>query len=305
MSVAQFTLPMFIGTILSWALFGILLVQVYIYFSVFRKDPAWLKLIIIFVVCLEVLETLTSTRDMTHVFGTGWGNRDALDDVGWAWFSAPVMGSISEFLIYLWPYRDDMSLVAFVCQVFYGWRIYNIGKSRLSSASFATIALVASVQLAAGIWTGVEICRAGKFSLFQSQNLRPTATWLAMTSVSDLLIVCCTIFFLRNSTDPEFTSKRTNSLVSRLILITVQTGGMCMLFALVNLFLFVTYKGTNYHLAVCIELSKIYSNSILLILNSRAHMGHECNYATNYSVNLSSDEFRTKMSSATAREIGV
>jgi hypothetical protein len=46
---------------------------------------------------------------------------------------------------------------------------------------------------------------------------------------------------------------------------TAETGVLCALFALVDLYLFATYKGTNYHLALCIELSKIYSNSILLV----------------------------------------
>lgn len=38
-----------------------------------------------------------------------------------------------------------------------------------------------------------------------------------------------------------------------------------MVFVLVDIYLFASYKGTNYHLSVCIELSKIYSNSILLV----------------------------------------
>ncbi|KAJ6500733.1 hypothetical protein C8R45DRAFT_79712 [Mycena sanguinolenta] len=281
-SVIPLTLPMFIGTLLNWALFGALLVQVYIYFSIFRRvDRASLQLIVILVVSLEVVETLSSTHDMILVFGTGWGNKDTLDSVGWAWFSVPVMGSI----------------IAFVCQVFYGWRIYMIGKS---PSAFALITLVSLVQLGAGIWTGVEICKAGRFSLLQSENLPATATWLATTSLADLLIVCGTAFFLRRGRpDPEFTSKKTNSIISRIIMITAQTGTLCMLFALVDLFLFVKYKGTNYHLSVCIELSKIYSNSILLIFNSRAHMGYGCHLTTSntsYSVNLSSTAFRTRSS---------
>ncbi|KAJ7253316.1 hypothetical protein B0H12DRAFT_1116574 [Mycena haematopus] len=195
---------------------------------------------------------------MIHVFGSGWGNPDALDEVGWAWFSVPVMGSI----------------IAFVCQVFYGRRFYHFGKgSPLSYAFFGLLVLVSTVQLAAGIWTGVEICIAGKFSLLQSHNLRPTATWLAMTSLSDLLIVCGTVFFLRKSTDPEFKfSRSTNSIVSRVIM-----------------------------------LSKIYSNSILLILNSRGHMGtgRECNYTSNYNSVDFSSEYRAKIPSTSSIEFAV
>jgi len=288
-SVVPLTLPMLIGTLLNWALFGALLVQAYIYFSIFRReDRASLQFIVILVLSLEVVETLSSTHDMILVFGTGWGNKDTLDSVGWAWFSVPVMGSI----------------IAFVCQVFYGWRIYKIGKSPSASA---LVTLVSLVQLGAGIWTGVEICKAGRFSLLQSENLPATATWLATTSLADLLIVCATVFFLRKERpDPEFTSNKTNSIISRIIVITAQTGTLCMLFALVDLFLFAKYKGTNYHLSVCIELSKIYSNSILLIFNSRAHMGYECHLTTNnnsYSVSLSSPAFRTRSSAPMERGV--
>ncbi|KAF7353817.1 hypothetical protein MVEN_01067300 [Mycena venus] len=255
MSATPLTLPMFIGMFLNWGLFGILLVQVYIYFSVFSKDRTWWKALVVLIVFLEVVETFSSTKDMIQIFGTGWGNMNTLDDVGWAWFSVPVMGAI----------------IAFVCQSFYGWRIYIIGQSPFF---FALVLLVSLVQLAAGIWTGA------------------TATWLATTSLADLLIVFGTMFYLRRSTDPEFTSKRTNSLISRLIMLTAETGVVCALCALVDLVLFAKLKGTNWHLSVCIELSKIYSNSILLIFNSRAHMGHGCN-TDDYSVNLSNSTFRT------------
>jgi len=267
MSVAQLTLPMFLGTVLNWALFGTLLVQVYIYFSVFPKDRTWLKLLVIAIVVLEVVETFAGLRDMIKIFGTGYGSMDALDNVGWAWFSVPVMGSI----------------IACMCQTFFGWRIYIIGHNPFV---FALIILVSTIQLGAGIWTGVNICIAKKFSLLQSHNLIPTVTWLAATSFADLLIVFGTAFYLVKSRDPEFTSARTNSLVSRLVMITAETGVLCALFAIVDLYLFATYKGTNYHLALCIELSKIYSNSILLIFNSRGHMGHRCTHNDDFSVNI-------------------
>jgi hypothetical protein len=284
MSVAKYTLPLLIGTVLNAALFGTLLVQVYIYFSVFSKDRMAWKFIVILIVVLEVVETFASLRDMGHIFGSGWGDPDILDEVGWAWFSVPVMGSI----------------IAFICQTFYGWRIYIIGNSVFI---FAVISLASVVQLGAGIWTGVRICMLGRFSLLQYHNVIPTAVWLATTSLSDLLIVLGTIFVLRRSTDPQFTSKRTSSIVARLIMITAETGAMCMAFALVDLFLFLNYKDTSYHLSVCTELSKIYSNSILLIFNSRTHMEHRSrNYTTtdqSYSLHLTGSPFRTRASATT------
>ncbi|KAJ6571313.1 hypothetical protein B0H19DRAFT_1129713 [Mycena capillaripes] len=293
MNVAQLTAPLMIGTMLNWALLATLLVQTYIYFSVFTQDRTWWKLLVIAIVVLETLETLASARDMFHVFATGWGDMDALDDVGWAWLSVPVVGSI----------------IACVCQTFFGWRIYSIGRNPFV---FALVIIVSLVQFGAGIWTGVNICIAGKFSLLQSYNLIPTATWLAATSLADLIIVAAMVFYLAKSyRDPDLRSCRINSMISRLIILTAEAGIPCAVVALVDLYLFTTYKGTNYHLALCIELSKIYSNSILLIFNSRTHMGYAASChgpcgRENYTVNLeiSSCVFRTEVSAAAQIELG-
>ncbi|KAJ6606192.1 hypothetical protein DFH09DRAFT_1299468 [Mycena vulgaris] len=243
-SIIKLTLPMFIGSTLNWLLFGILIVQVYIYFSAFPKDPALSKYIVVTVVVLEVVETLSSAHDMIHTFGTGWGSMEALDDVGWAWFSVPVMGAV----------------VACVGQLFFARRILIFSHNKYVTV---LIIILAILQLGAGIWTGVIISLAKRFSLLQFDNLVATATWLAATAACDLVIVFGTVFYLAKSRRPEF--KKTNGVISRIIMITVETGLLCALLAIFDLYLFVTYKGTNYHLALCIELSKVYSNSILMV----------------------------------------
>ncbi|KAK7038424.1 hypothetical protein R3P38DRAFT_544389 [Favolaschia claudopus] len=55
--------------------------------------------------------------------------------------------------------------------------------------------------------------------------------------------------------------------------LSVETGVLCAICAIVTLALYVAFDGNNYHLTWCIWLSKAYSNSILVILNSRAHLG--------------------------------
>ncbi|KAF8175091.1 hypothetical protein K438DRAFT_2023023 [Mycena galopus ATCC 62051] len=202
-SVAQLTLPMFLGTVLNWVLFAIFLVQVCIYFSVFSKDQGlWKLLVIVIVVSVECVETFAGLRDMVKVFGVGFGSMDALDDVGWAWFSSPI--------------------IAGICQFFYGWRIYILGHNPFV---FALIILISAIQLGAGVWSGVIVCIAKKYSLLQSEDIIPTALWLAATSTADLIIAFGTIFYLKKSRgDPEFTSAKTNSLVSRLVQRTAETG---------------------------------------------------------------------------------
>jgi hypothetical protein len=203
-------------------------------------------------VVAETLQTFGDSRDTIRVFGAGWGNPEVLNEVGWAWFSVPILGS----------------LVAGVGQIFFAWRIYIIAKSLYVPV---LISIVAVFQLGAGIWTGIDINSAGEFTLLR--NLKPPVAWLSATAASDLIIVAAMVFYLRKATQPEFRSK-TKVTLSRIIRITVETGVLCALSAIADLALFIAFDGNNYHLGVCIWLSKVYSNSIMIILNSRAHIGH-------------------------------
>ncbi|KAJ7778756.1 hypothetical protein DFH07DRAFT_795854 [Mycena maculata] len=260
---------MFIGTVLNWALFGALLVQSYMYFLAFPKDPRLSKVVVAVVFILELVETIANSRDAIRIFGAGWGSMDALNDVGWAWITVPVLGA----------------LTASVGQLFYARRLYILSGNVYAPG---VVILVSLTQLSAGIWTGTQVYTAKEFSLVRQETLALTATWHAATSLCDLIIVCSTAYYLIKARRPEFMGN-TNMIVSRVIKLTAETGVLCAIFALVDLYLFVTFKGTNYHLAVCTELSKVYSNSILLILNWRAHIGHRHAPATNISRHICSD----------------
>ncbi|KAF7349381.1 hypothetical protein MSAN_01727900 [Mycena sanguinolenta] len=267
----KFTIPLFVGTVMNWALLGTLTVQIYIYYLAFPNDRRSSKFVVAFVVLAEFLQTLSNSRDTFHILGSGWGNPQVLNDVGLAWFSVPVLGS----------------LIASVGQIFFAWRIYIIAKSLYVPI---LITQVTAVQLAAGIWTGIDVIHAKEWSEFPV--LKPPEVWLSATAASDLMIVTSMVFYLRKAQQPEF-RRKTNftATLSRIIKvsthsqivndihtfveITVETGVLCAVCAIIDLYLFIAFDGNSYHLGVCIWLSKVYSNSILLILNSRAHIGHE------------------------------
>ncbi|KAF7294606.1 hypothetical protein MIND_00997200 [Mycena indigotica] len=251
--LAQITLPLFVGTIMNWLLFGVLLVQIYIYYVAFPKDPRWAKLGVAAIILLELLETITDSREMVNTFGLRWGDMEELDIVGMAWFGVPIIGP----------------LIASIGQGVFAWRIYLISQSIYLPV---LISLTSAVQLAAGFWTGINISKAGRFSLLQDRNVIPTSLWLASTSLCDLLIMFGMVYYLIRTREREFS--RISSAISRILFLTVETGAICTAVVLADLYLFLAFKGTNLHLALCIELSKIYSNSILLIFNSRARITH-------------------------------
>ncbi|KAF7333856.1 hypothetical protein MVEN_02342600 [Mycena venus] len=254
--MGSFTIPVLVGTLVNWALLGALFVQVYLYILAFSKDKLWHKFLVGFIVIAEILQTLGDSRDAVRVFGDGWGDLRALELVGWAWFSVPVIGST----------------IACVGQLFFAWRIFSLtlGNNWYIPGVIVSVTLF---QFAAGIWTGVLICQAETFIQLQFRTLKPPAAWLAATALSDLMIVAATTFYVIQQRTPDL-SRRTHALLSRILKVTVETGVLCAIFAIVNLCLFMTYDGNNYHLGICIWLSKVYSNSIMVIMNSRAYIGH-------------------------------
>ncbi|KAJ7919624.1 hypothetical protein B0H13DRAFT_1988436 [Mycena leptocephala] len=254
LDVGKLTIPLFIGTVLNWGLLGALAVQVYLYALAFRKDRPINKLVVTFIFIAEILQTFGDTRNTIETFGAGWGDLDSLDLVRWAWFSVPILGST----------------IACVGQIFFAWRISIIGNTWYIPA---LIAAITAVQWGGGIWTGVDIIRAGRFSRLQSDQFWPPIAWLAATALSDLIIVAATLYYIIKARDPEFKLYTTNIALSRIIKVSVETGVLCAVFAIVDLTLFLKFGG-NVHLAVCIWLSKVYSNSIMVILNSRAYIGH-------------------------------
>ncbi|KAJ7200562.1 hypothetical protein GGX14DRAFT_466417 [Mycena pura] len=248
--VEQLTIPIFIGTVINWGLLGVLAVQVYIYYVAFPDDLRVSKIVVPFVMIADVLQTLGNSRDAFRGFGSGWGDFNALDEVGWAWLSVPVLGST----------------VACAGQLFFAWRIKIIADSLYIPA---VIALMTVFQFGAGIWTGVDIMRAKRFSLLH--GLKPPQAWLAATAASDVVIVVAMVVYILKKRTQGFSASMEVS-IKRIVKVTVETGFLCAVFALVTLYLFVAYDGNNYHLGTCIWLSKLYSNSILLILNSRARI---------------------------------
>ncbi|KAF7358697.1 hypothetical protein MSAN_01208700 [Mycena sanguinolenta] len=243
-SFENMTLPIFLGTLINWALLGVLAVQLGIYYWAFPKDRSPLKVLVAAVALLEILATLTSTRDAVRIFGISWGNPEILNDVGWAWLSTPVVGSI----------------IGAIGQIFFGWRIHVISHSYWIPG---LIVAVSMVSMAGGIWTGVELSAARVFSGLQGSNVKPTIIWLATTSLCDLIIGASTVFYLLRARRSGFGP--TNTRILQIVKLTVETGSICAFLALIDLFLFVAYQETSYHLSICILLSKAYSNSILVV----------------------------------------
>ncbi|KAH8079086.1 hypothetical protein BXZ70DRAFT_1051023 [Cristinia sonorae] len=250
--IAELTGPLLLGHLFNWGLFGILTVQVYLYYIAFPSDRPSSKHLVLFTFILETLQTILSTRDAFRNFGSGWGDMRDLDAVGWLWFSVPVLGSI----------------ISCVGQMFYAWRILILSDQYWISGSVAALSLL---QFCMGIYSGARAHTIGVFSKVQVLTYRTTIVWLGGTALCDIIIAASMLFYLSKA---KTGFERSTVLMTRFIRITVETGLICATFAILDLALFLAYKQNNFHLTPSIALSKLYSNSgtPTLVFNTRIHI---------------------------------
>ncbi|KAF9254594.1 hypothetical protein L218DRAFT_1082259, partial [Marasmius fiardii PR-910] len=146
--IVKLTGPIYLGNLFNWGLFGALSIQTYIYYLGFPNDRWIPKTMVGTVYVLELVQTVLATKDGFDYFGAGWGDMNALDEVGLMWFSIPVMTCILSCLV----------------QFFFAWRIWIISRSIYVPI---VICIMSLVQVAGGLWTGINCAHIGVWSRLQ------------------------------------------------------------------------------------------------------------------------------------------
>lgn len=250
-SLVELTGPLIMGHLASWALFGALTVQVYIFYVSFPRDPWLHKAIVGFVYLLEILQISLAARDAFRDYGSGWGDINGLGEVGWMWFSVPIMSAI----------------ISLTAQTFYAWRIWVLSSKKVIVPGL--IMIFGLTQFVAAIYAGAHSRILGVWEEVAEHLFPVAAIWLTGTACCDLLIAGSMTYHLYWS---QTSFKQTNAMLTRLIRLTVETGAICAAFAVADLGLFIHFKYNNLHLPMCMALAELYANSLLMVLNSRVNI---------------------------------
>ena len=86
--------------------------------------------------------------------------------------------------------------------------------------------------------------------------------WLGAAALNDVIIAACMIWYLQRA---RTGIRQTETLITKFIHLTLETGAICAAFAVLDLSFYVAFQTNNYHLAPSIPLSKLYSNSLLVV----------------------------------------
>ncbi|KAF8313114.1 hypothetical protein DL93DRAFT_2059482, partial [Clavulina sp. PMI_390] len=238
--------PLLLGYCINWGLFGVLCMQMYMYFLGFPGDLTGVKIL---VYTLFAVDTLQTVHNGWHFLVSGWGDPSALIAPGWSWISVPLFTGV----------------VSCTVQIFFAWRIKKISGSNWVAAPIVVVALVQGICAAiSGIWFQI-IDDVTKISF-----LDPTATvWLAGSAACDVAIAITMVILVSGLRRSNTGFTGTDQLIRRLIRMTVETGALTAFAATMELILFLRWKDNNLHMIPALALSKLYTNTLIATLNSR------------------------------------
>ncbi|KAG9100385.1 hypothetical protein FS749_015468 [Ceratobasidium sp. UAMH 11750] len=238
--------PILLGSFLNVLLCGILIAQVTWYFVVHKYDQTWIKLMVAWLLLLDILNSIFDGGFVYRYTITLFGDFGALGHSHWFFHVAPFM----------------TSMIVSTTQCFFAWRI-----TKLTGHAWIgwSIAAGTFIQLLAGIGTSVGGWIVVDFARFKELNA-PITIWLAMSSATDIAITCVLSWYLHSN---RTGFPHTDDVITKLIRSTIQTGFLTSLWAVIDLVLFLALPNNNLHLLFNLPLSKLYTNSLMSTLNAR------------------------------------
>ncbi|KAJ7497729.1 hypothetical protein FB451DRAFT_241958 [Mycena latifolia] len=239
---------MFVGIMLSLVLWGITLVQTWTYFN--SNKDGWMLQALVFILFLLDTGSTALTGEMAHVYLVqNFGNLAALATV-------PV-SAIAEVAFNV--------TIVFLVQLFFARRVYLLNQRRLVMPVIIT--LFALAGLVTGIFIVVDISKSPFVASLASERMKiEVALTNTFEAMSDLVATFAMSWeFYRN----RGSIKSTNTLLERLLGVTVARGGLVTVAQFVTLALYVAQPTTLNWMPAHFTLGKLSHITMVLILNSR------------------------------------
>ncbi|ESK91204.1 hypothetical protein Moror_2924 [Moniliophthora roreri MCA 2997] len=251
-NIAETTGPLLLGYLLNYGLFGVLSVQTYLYYTAFPRDKQGFQTLVYVIYLIEAAQTVMITHDAFKNFAYGFGTVDSLNQINIIWFDVCILDG----------------LVAFLVQCYFSYRIYLLSRFKVL---VALILFTAFAQFAGAIATGVIAEEVGVFSRLRAACFIPACFWLGGSALCDIIIALSMTYVLSRMNGGF---QETRDLVKRIIRLTMETGSLTAAIALVDLILFLVFPNDDFHIVPALTLAKLYSNSLLVVFNSRLRIPH-------------------------------
>ncbi|KAJ7776393.1 hypothetical protein B0H16DRAFT_1879712, partial [Mycena metata] len=238
-----------IGTLISYALFGVTTMQLYIYYSRFPDDSRVLKALTAFVWVCEVAHRVCIGHTLYTFIISDYGRPERLSGVP---SKSLAMSALFD------------GLIAACVHGFFAFRIYKFTQKLYIPG---LIWFMAFLNLLGLIGIFVASMRATSWGIYLAQfEWLPTTTW-SISVACDVAITATLVVVLRSQR--SCAHRKTIAVVDKIIIWTIQTGMLTSVLSIATLALFLTMTENFIWLAFHVLGPQLFSNSLFASLNSR------------------------------------
>ncbi|KAH9912352.1 uncharacterized protein BXZ73DRAFT_28578, partial [Epithele typhae] len=237
--------PFFAAVVLDVYLCGILCTQAFLYFTTYKKDPVWMKVLVSAVVLVDILNSCFDIMAVYRPLVLEFGDTDAVQVTHWEFQSDPT----------------TVAFIAFLVQGFFAWRVKVLTKNKWI---VGLIYICAFTSFLGAVGTSIGATKVPRIP--DLRKLRTTIdVWLVTAVVADIAITSTLVFHLhKRKTGMRFT----DTLINKITRLTLETGLLTSMWALTDLVVYLTIP-SGLHLFFNFTLSKLYTISLLASLLSR------------------------------------
>ncbi|KAJ7115444.1 hypothetical protein C8R44DRAFT_223864 [Mycena epipterygia] len=234
---------MFLQAILQ----GMGMLQTFLYFVWYHTDSWTVKGTVLAMLIVESIQMGAAFATVYDWLIVGFGSFQNINRISW------------QAMLQL----TALYLSTFIAQAHFARAIYQLHRQTIILP--VVILLLSIVALGAGIGQVVLAIRIGQYSDLAQTSV--TSNLQAAFAFAADLLITAGLWWRLNSSRTGIQS--TNKILNFLIITAINRGLFTMLFAALNIILFVTQPGTFYFMLALLLSDKFYMNSMLAMLNTR------------------------------------
>lgn len=234
------------------SVYGITTLQAYHYFVSFPKDGFRTRALVLLVWLLDTIHVVFMCHSVHSYAIVEYGNPSAIQVANWSLIASVMMNLVMIIIV----------------QCFFTYRIFMLCRPSRRWWVGGYIAILVTCHAGWGLATCVFFFIRRNFVLFQQlrQAVVPFAVFDVLSDLSISAALCVLLWGHRSGFED------TNLVINRLIIFLINRCILTCAVAIIESIVFMAFPHTLYTFAIDFVLGKLYVNSLLAVLNSRAHV---------------------------------
>lgn len=265
--------PIVLAVVINSMLYGTCVVQWYNYHTAGYSDPLSTRLLVYWCMVLDTAQAGVTTYMLWDFTVGHFGNVEIYRSFPWTFSSTPI-----------W-----IALVSVPIQHFLAWRIKNL------SHRWLWFFIASALSLAQGSCAFIGGVLATTTARSNLSSLIPVAeSWISIAVLTDVFIAGLLLYYLHKGKTGYQTS--VDHVIERLIRTVIETCSVGAIVCIVDIIVFTTKPQTNLHFLFALPQGRIYTNTLMVTLNSRAGLREEMRTTRFNGVELPANMSRLKAS---------